>query len=436
MTRRQRRYIFYFFILVFLLFGTGVVFFAKGWRFDFKTVVFKKVGAIYVRTFPENTSLTLDDNPVKTQSGFFQSGTLINNLFPKTHILSISASGFHPWQRKVEVLPALVTEVKYAVLVPQQTELVLQGPLTDFWLAQGEILTRNNKNELSWRGQKIPGADVLGFTNNERRLLVKDAKNTLFWVNLDEVTWLNLSSRLSLLLPKENFNLFVDPFQDNKVLVKRDRSLAVFDIQRNTLKALTPTSTLLLGPADASRFWVAWTVFDPKAKVSKLMRYDKFLERGSDTLQTLPGKTKKLAWAENSTLGILEDDGSFYLYNVESNSTSKLASDVLDFSFNENGDMVAALESKGIEVFSFRGEKDYWRFKLPPNHKITALNWYKDDHHLFLVYEDKAVFLELDDLAQENLVDLSGRKAKYDPDSNRLYLISRESLLSASFPKP
>lgn len=127
MTRNARRRLFYALLALFLVFGTGIVLYAQGWRFDFSTGKFGEVGAIYVRSFPDYAQITLNGKPIQSQVGFLSPGTLISNLFPKNYEVGLSVPGYDRWTEKAAVAPMLVTEFKYAVLVPQNATDTASG---------------------------------------------------------------------------------------------------------------------------------------------------------------------------------------------------------------------------------------------------------------------------------------------------------------------
>jgi hypothetical protein len=121
MTRSLRRKLFYALLALFILVGGGGVFYAEGWRIDFATWSIGKVGGIYIRSFPQNASIYIDNQPVQNQSGFLSRGTVIANLLPRTHTIALTADGYSDWHENATVLPAFVTQYKYAVLVPTKT---------------------------------------------------------------------------------------------------------------------------------------------------------------------------------------------------------------------------------------------------------------------------------------------------------------------------
>ena len=173
-----RRRLFYLFCAAFLVLGTGAVLFSQGWRLDFRTWQFKKVGGIFVRSFPRDTSLFLNEVPVHNDSWFLKNGTFINNLFPTAHLLTLQKEGFRPWKRRIAVAPALVTEIPYAVLVPTESKLLSSSstslsppafaPRTAARIVTSSLLFVEARNAgassttRSWRGRRTPGMAASG----------------------------------------------------------------------------------------------------------------------------------------------------------------------------------------------------------------------------------------------------------------------------------
>jgi hypothetical protein len=118
MTLRTRRKIFYTLVALFFVLGTGVVLYAQGWRLDFSTWHFEKIGGVYVRTYPSDATIYLNGTFVPDGAGFLSPGTLISDLLPRTYTISLRADGYDAWQENASVEPAQVVQFKYAVLVP------------------------------------------------------------------------------------------------------------------------------------------------------------------------------------------------------------------------------------------------------------------------------------------------------------------------------
>jgi len=437
MTRKFRRIVFYLLTLAFIVFGTGTVLYAQGWRLDFTSFLFNKIGAIYVRSFPAEANIFLDGKPVKSSTGFFQAGTLINDLFPKKYKLSLTFPNFKDWERTITVKPSFVAEAKYAVLVPVKSTLVTAGPLKDFWLLGQEPLVQNATSGLSWQNDPIPGNQVIGWTDDFKSLLTFDNKQGIYYLNdLQDATSTNINTIIrknGLKLPSKA-GFFVDKFSSSQIIVQDPASIGILDLQKGTFATVgTSTTSTTISAPDASQFWMVWASYDKKKDVSTLMLYSKFLGT-TRSAGTVPGLTAKLEWTANNLLGVRQANGEFYIYSLINDSTSHVASDVKDFKFTDDGSMVAALENRSMEVFSLN-TSDYWRFNLPDTAGIKNITWYKDGEHIFVFYGDRTSFLDLGDTLLENFTTISsGQDEAYDPQNNQFYSEDGGRLLRFDFP--
>jgi hypothetical protein len=389
MTRRTRKSLFYGLCAVFLLGGTAVIFYALGWRMDFEPFGIKKVGAIYVRSFPSSAAITLNGLPMQNKSGLLDKGTFINNLFPKNYFLELSADGYQTWKEHVNVAPSLVSELKYAVLVPSAANAIEAGSST---LVEG---------------LSMPGAPTtIAWTEDKNYVITKDEPTGIYFLNGK-----NLGFK-----PSE---IMRDPGAGNRFLVRNGNSIFLFDPSTDTALLNRVATTTELFAASASR--LAWARFDETANSSTIVLYDRFSKTSAPAFE-FTGKTSKIAFRNDDVLDILQQDGGLYSFRIGSAQPEKIADRVKDFFVSPEKNFIAALEPESIEIFSLEGEKKYWRFRLPDNASIERLAWYADENHLFIFYPAAVNFLDLSDNSLENFRKIIDAKAAaYDQDSNSLY---------------
>ncbi len=436
MTLKQRRILFYSLIAVFLGLGTGAVLYAQGWRLNFGTLELGKVGGIYVRSFPTNTAIKLNGKPTDNKSGILSPGTLINDLFPRTYALELTVPHFRPWQAHLAVKPSLVTEIKYAVLLPEQAALVVPGPLIDFRFLGSQPIIQNASRTLLYQGQTVPGNTILGFADNNRVVLTQGGA-IYYWYATDNATSTNLSALFRKVgLRAAPAQVTLDPMNESQVLVEYPKGLALVDVARASLTTLatSSTSTVIEAPG-ISDFWISWSVYDPKEGVAKIFLYDKVLGTTREMSRALPGHTLKLKWARNGLLGIVQSDGQTYTYALGADTLTQIARDGRDLEFSPNGNYLAVLEHDSLEIFSLV-DSDYWRFNPKNIAAANGLIWYQDNHNLFIKFPDHVGFLGLEDKAMENYAEVVvANKYDYDPDSNRLYFLKDGGIYSLTFPK-
>lgn len=442
MSSQLRKGIFYGLVFVFMVLGTWAVLYTQGWRIDFGALKIRKVGAIYVQSFPPKAKIYLNDVEIKNNSWFFQNGTFINNLFPKNYKLTLVYNRYKTWEETIPVLPTQVSEVKYAVLVPEDSlyETGSEGP----FLVMNHNLIRKEKGSLVYRGSILKGTSILGWTNDGTRVLSSDAKSTYYWSNLVNGTTTPLNpilKKLGISSPE----LLVNPEDTQKIIVLTPTQLFFLDPTQGTLtsldspKLLKKQEELIVNPAAIapSRFLLGWGHFNQSENSSSLVLYDIFLRNRLNTPPSFPGKIIKLEWTTNNRLGVLLDNGNLFLYTVSGNKLAPIASDVRDFEFSPDGDRVATLGRKSLEIISLSGnDDDYRRLNIPNINSVQKIIWYRDLEHLLVVYPNSVRFLDLNDRALENFPTvINSGMADYDKDSNKLYYLDGEKIMSVEFPR-
>ncbi|MEK7076673.1 MAG: hypothetical protein AAB967_00415, partial [Patescibacteria group bacterium] len=335
------------------------------------------------------------------------------------------------------VEPALVTEIR-AVLIPQNPAVLKETAIKNFWNLGGETVTEEN-GALLWSGGRLAGKNILDWSENSRTLLTSDLKTgTYFLEPLAPGAPSDVTApvkRLFEAFPKEKFTFSMDADSPSLLVASSPRALFLLDVERGIRTPIQTLQSGTLGPVVLSRSILAWTRFDETENVSFLVLYNRLLGRENPNYPAVPGKTKRLFWARGGTLTILQDDGEFYLYDVERDNVAKIASDVRDFFFTGDGSRVATLEHESLEVFSFDGDKKYWRFNVSGVENIEKLSWYRDREHLFVGYPDKVLFLDLADASQENIgVVAEAGRWEYDEASNRFYFLKDGKLQGLNFP--
>lgn len=392
MTLKTRRILFYSLILIFLVLGTAVVFYAQGWRLDWKNLTPVQVGGIYIRTRPPQAQLFLDGKEIKNKSGLlFPSGTLISNLFPKSYRLTIVADGFQPLERNIVVKPTLVTAAENIVLVPIKGEIITANA-DDFWQQGGEILN-SSQPDLSTLLNRL-------HLNPQKGTVLPDPGNNGRWIYYSSTT-------IALINPARE--------------------------QKESIISLSPTSTEKVSAVIANASWVIWSLTDQN--YSRLFVSPHPSRSQKSPLQTIAGKSAKMKFGNKELLGIAQEDGEFYLYRPADNILTHLASDVRDFFFSTEGNKVALLGSRGLEIFSLTHQNRYWRFNLPAAQSIKRIDWYKDGQHLFVYYPQEIRFLDLDDAGLESFIPVAkSEMAEYKAEENTFYYLATNKIMALRFP--
>ncbi len=223
-----------------------------------------------------------------------------------------------------------------------------------------------------------------------------------------------------------------------KIIAGSSRKIWIFDVAQTALSLIeqAPAGRELSPSIAASPTLLAWTRFTNASGASKIAIYDKFSKELAVSSSSIPGRNLALTWVKNNTLAIIQNDDSLYLYDVSTQQFQKLADDVKNFEAASDGSMIAAVENKSLEIFSFTDANTYHRFNLPDMANVARVLWYKDMNHLFVVYADHVSFLDIDDLGVSNFTTVAqGTLPFYDASANSLYLVAPASkLIRFDFP--
>ncbi len=439
MTRRTRKTIFYVLVVLFVLVGSAVVLYAEGWRINLSNFQTEKVGGIYVRAFPQSASITLDGKSLQNQSNFLSHGTLLSNLFPKNYILGLSMPGYDVWRENADVEPSLVVEMKYAVLVPQiSTAVATTSNIVNFFEIGDDHVDQHANGTITWRNLAIATGTIMSHSTDLKNMIYQDPKGNYLVYDFTTQKTLGLGAifQKQHIVPRTISLITIDPYNDTTALAVLPGRVWSIDLGTGIASTIgTASSGSTIAPfMAASQPFLAWSAFSTTADSSKISVYDKFAGRIAVSPINVAGATQGLAWITNDELGIVQSDGSLYIYTVSSNNLRQLASDVKAFYPTVDGNLIAALENESVEIFDFAGN-DYYRFNLPDMADVKSLTWYKDETHLFVNYPSSVAFFDLADTSLINVTTISaGTISSYDPQSNALYLLNQGSINRFDFP--
>lgn len=421
-------------VFAFFVIGTSAALYAQGYRVDLSDFSFEKVGGIYVRSFPR-AAVYLDDELIKEDFWFFQNGVLMNNLFPKKYQVRIVNDNYEPWSQTVEVEPSLVSEIKFAVLIPKvRISIPSATSVQSFWIGEEGLIIRSS-NTLTSGQNVIPGRQILDQDRESNRILSMDNQKNLFIYNYSSRSTTNLTDIMFELELLDFSKVSLDS-GNSDVLISNQNQIYILNVtnQRFFEITATGTSTPEISPIAVSRDYLAWTQFDKTKNSSTLMIYNKSRRIRSAYDGKFSGETTQIEF-RGERLALLQSDGNFYWGNPLSNSMEKMASDALEFEFVDDNSRVAVRGKRNLELFPLRNlnNEEYLKFVLPELDKVRAMQWYKDGRHVFIYYPDRTMFLDIDDEYLEHYYNVGTGSAEYDSQTNQLYYIDQATLKRLEF---
>lgn len=121
MHKKTRTALFITLILLFAVVTPSVILYSQGYRFDFETKQVVQTGGFYFRALPKSADVYLNGK-FKAKTSIFTGSTLIENILPKTYSVEIKKTGYHTWQKNLEVKEKQVADAKNVVLFPENPD--------------------------------------------------------------------------------------------------------------------------------------------------------------------------------------------------------------------------------------------------------------------------------------------------------------------------
>jgi hypothetical protein len=415
-----------------MVLGSSVVLYAQGWRMGFQPFALGRIGAVYVRTFPANAQITLNNKMKERNLGLFEKGTLLNDLLPGEYELEAKAPGFQPLTLPVAVSSSMVTSLKNVVLVPDSPIVTTSTAVQNIFLAGTTLLTETASGTQTLSGLPIKGEILAGSEDGTVVLSYVTSTRNYFAAEVSRATSTNLGR-----LPGQPAGNSVISFQpvpkdDTLFLAKGPASLSLLRVPSGEILQIATTGVIAAAAAPGK---VVWATFDTKTNASLLSAYDIPSQNRDMNFEFVPGKITSFVFRDSGDIFALANDGSLYLLNLNQSSRVRLAQNVRGMTSSKDGVRMAILDGQGVKIFLQREELPELDIQLPEAARIQRLVWYRDGEHLFVQYPDKILFLDLNDTELRNFTTVATTaRAEYEPNGNILYFLKDSMLYELDFP--
>lgn len=411
---------------VFLVLGTGTIFYAQGYRFDLGTMRVKKVGAIYIQSHPKDAVIFLDGKKRDESRGILSSGVLIQSLFPKAYKVELKLDGYENWHRTVSVEPSLVTELN-PILLPEKRNIVSEKNAQGIYAFGDGIVVLKIDGKIYVGGTIISGSDIIDWSEENNEILTSDGKGNYYLTLLSSDT----QPATQKLAAARTYALDTNP---SRLISYSASQVFTLEAAGTPKKIFTASKNQIVEGVSSGNGLIAWSVYDTRHATSTIYTYEKFLGRVSGTEISIPGRTYKMRLSSENILGLLQDNGELYFYNTLAGTLEKKGENIRQFSFSPSGAWTAILSEKTLEIFS--KNNDYARLNLSAYPYINSISWYRNENYLLLSLESGMGLLDLSAVNPENIQQLANSiNYSYDADENILYYALDGKVWGLEIPK-
>ena len=439
MNLKIRRTIFYILIFVFFVLTIFIIPYSNGWRFDFNTLSFVKLGGIYLETQPTDTQIKIDKLVFQAKAGLIKSGLLVANLFPKTYKVSIQKDGYQTWNKNIIVKPSLVTQIHQIILLPEKwNEETIAKNIQDFFSNNnGYVVVKDTVGKLKVDGKTIKGTQFLSWLYGEKSALVYDDVNKNFLViNLSQN---NTASNINIIFENLRYQksiLDTDPIKKalpmfgdkNKLVLATNKSIYLLDFYKPSLEIMINGQYNLLNTDSDEIFF---------SDENKLYSYNinskqkSILSQTSriDSLEISPNN-QLIAFSNKTTLNLLER-------TKDTENIKIIIENPSYFKFSPDSKKLLAQNNNQIKILFLGNDYDLFQKKQMSSSTFALSNlnndfkivWHPNSAYIFIKKEDRLELLEIDDatLALQS-VNIDADKYFFDQTSETIYIINKNTL--------
>ena len=156
MTKKQRSFLFFLMVFLFIIAGPLIVLYFQGYRIDFQNRQIVQTGAFYFRIMPKSVRIEINsliDEKIKISSTDFIFGTAyIENLLPRKYEVKVSKKNYHNWTKELKIDEKMATEVKNITLIPEKPkfEILIEKVEDLFYFPETDIFIIKNQDVKKW----------------------------------------------------------------------------------------------------------------------------------------------------------------------------------------------------------------------------------------------------------------------------------------------
>jgi PEGA domain len=393
-------------LLIFFLASAFFVLLASGYNYDFSKNKFEKTSVLYVKSYPKNASIFLNDKIYKKPTP-----TEVIHLKPDLYNIRVEKENYQNWEKQFLIKPEQTVFVedislfyntpKVSILEDGKFQGISISPdkqnilfydlenkeLNIFDLTEKRIINiEKNVAEINYS---------LWSADNQKVLLEIDGKYFISFIYFNEAP-LELSKYIGF-TPQE---IVWDKFDSNLLYLRTNNEVYSFYLDQKILKKINLQNVLSIQPEKDKLFYIsaedsidALRVFNIEDQTS-----EKVLDLGNSS-------SYKFIWPYNDYFCLL--DGNNTLYLIDPNAEEYLIKKFYNVK-NVEWDLYnrTLLLKNDFEVWSYdllsSDETLINRFSK----KIESTFWHRNNNHIFYIIDNQVYVIELDNRDRKNIYPL------------------------------
>lgn len=478
-SNKARRIFFWVLVVLFIATAPVIIFYARGYRFNFRQGVFIYAGSIAIKSNPQKVDIFIDGKPSpKKKTNLINNSYHIDGIRPGEYLLEIKAPGYASWSKKISVHSGISTEFWNVLLAKSDYER------TPYPSHEAEKFYNSPNREFIAYTQ---------YTNQELLVKVLDTRSSIaenvfssikyrfpeeeFEIYQENIEWSPQSDKI--IIPAEadgTKHYFIVNIEDKgtanlKDLAKTDkirnvrwdseRRNSVFYISDNNLYRLSIDNLEIIPIAEGIASYDISSSAIYYFKISDGLVYMAAAKDGSDVSRVTAsspegsnGRDFRIIAYDEKRVAIFNSTDGLFIYNEGELETyfRKLFPGINGLQFSDDGKKllfwndfeIASYYVREWDVQPQRQENEIQQITRF-SQKIRNVQWSKDYEHIIFTVGNEIKLIELDHRDHKNLANLAklstdNPRVMADFSDNKIYftdkITNQSNLFSINFPEP
>jgi uncharacterized protein YneR len=198
MNKKHYKILFIFFSILFFVAAPSAIFYAQGYRLDLEERKIVKTGGLFIKAFPKQCMIYIDDKFAKN-TDFIFGEAFIKNLNPKEYKIRVEKSGYFPWKKILKVEEELVAKSENIILFPNPVNFSpVSNKVENYFFSPDK-----EKIILEKQGEENNYLELIN-SEEEKRIIINEEE--LNGKEIKEVIW-NYSSEELLIKTEDEDNI-------------------------------------------------------------------------------------------------------------------------------------------------------------------------------------------------------------------------------------
>lgn len=435
-SKKFRRIFFWVLALLFIATAPVVIFYARGYRFNFQNGIFIYAGSITIKSNPQKIDIFLNGSPVSSKKlDLINSSYHINGVRPGEYLMEVSADGYKDWSKMVTIHSGISTEFWNIVLIkenydhstyetgfiekffisPDRNKIsFVQNEESGFFIKILDVETNKEETVFFSADYRFTKEDFekekenIEWSPQSHKLIVptlKDEAKHYLIVDVKNKTAIDLGDIVKTGDPD---NVRWDSMKKNSIYYMSKNNLYRMNLNNNEIEPIAESiSGYDISSADIYYFHLpSGIVYRINPENNKIIS-----QVTTSPPDDMSDQSYRIIIYDENRLILINQSGSLYVFNdgEKEKYFRKLSDNVIDAHFSNDGKKILYWTNSEINVYFTREwevqpqrQENEIKYITRFSEKISNVQWSKEYEHILFTVGNELKIIEIDHRGNRN----------------------------------